>query len=76
MTAHKPFLLTLTACLVGLWAFSGDRFLDWAFAMPELGIVDDYALAGLVAVEDAKTALGLPDLFGALRAQLHSWMGV
>jgi len=76
MTDSKAFLLTLTGALIAIWLVSGDRFLDWAFLMPELGRVDDVVLAGLVALEDAKAALGLPDLFGALRAILHSWMGV
>ncbi len=73
---RTAFLFTLWAALVLAWAFSGERFLDWAFAMPDLGAVDDLLLAAVVAAEAAKAALGLPDLFGALRAALHHWTGL
>jgi hypothetical protein len=43
--------------------------------MPDLGPVDDFLLAGVVAAEETKAALGLPDLFGALRTLLHRWTG-
>lgn len=69
------FLGALWAALLAAWAVSGERFLDRAFTMPDLGPVDDHLLAALVAAEEAKAALGLPDLFGALRAAMHLWTG-
>lgn len=74
--APASFLLALAGALALAWAFSGERFLDWAFAMPDLGPVDDVVLAALVAAEEAKAAAGLPDLFGALRGFLHRWTGL
>lgn len=70
------FLLAVWGLLLVAWAFSGERFLDWAFGMPDLGPLDDTLLALLVRAEEAKTALGCRDLFGALRGLLHGWTGL
>ncbi|MCC6303772.1 MAG: hypothetical protein IT545_01100 [Rhodobacteraceae bacterium] len=74
--APLAFLVTLWAALSLAWALSGERFLDWAFTMPDLGPAGDGLLALLVRAEEAKAAAGLPDLFGALRAALHHWTGL
>ncbi|MCB1331055.1 MAG: hypothetical protein KDK28_17135 [Maritimibacter sp.] len=76
MTQNARFIATAAALLVLAWLFSGERLLDAVFAMPDLGPVDDAVIAVTVAAEGIKTALGLPDLFGALRATLHALLGV
>ncbi|MEO0681509.1 MAG: hypothetical protein AAF192_13955 [Pseudomonadota bacterium] len=76
MRLPAGFTATLWLALALAWAFSGERFLDFAFEMPEMGPVDDALLAALVQVEEAKAALGLPDLFGALRQALHDASGL
>lgn len=76
MTEMRRFTLTLIAGLVVAWLLSGERFLDLAFEMMDLGQVDDIILSVLVVVEEGKADLGLPDVFGALRRGLHSVLGL
>lgn len=76
MRQNLIFALTLWAALGLAWLLSGEQFLDLIFAMPDLGWIDDMVLAGAFLAEDAKAALGLPDLFAALRAALHRLTGL
>ncbi len=63
--------------IIGLaWLGSGERFIDWAFGMPEMGPVDDALLAVLVVLDEWRAALGIGDGFGALRALLHAVTGL
>ncbi|MCB1367544.1 MAG: hypothetical protein KDK00_07270 [Rhodobacteraceae bacterium] len=76
MQQNRVFNATLWASLFIMWLVSGEAFLDWAFTMPDIGRLDD-ALLGLVAgAENAKAALGLPDMFQALRAAIHAATGL
>jgi len=70
------FLATLWLALALAWLFSGERFLDLVFAMPDAGPVDDWIIAAALALEDVRRALDPPDLFAALRAALHRWTGL
>jgi len=74
--ANLNFLATLWIALALAWLLSGERLLDWAFYMPDLGPVDDWILAILVSADEARAGLGLTDIFGALRAALHGWTGL
>lgn len=76
MRQNLIFAVTLWGALGLAWLLSGERFLDLIFAMPDFGRVDDIILAGVFQAEDAKAALGLPDLFAALRAALHRLTGL
>ena len=76
MRQNLAFITTLWAALALAWLISGERFLDWAFAMPDLGPIDDGILAVVVWAEEAKAALDLPDLFGLWRHWLHDRMGL
>lgn len=70
------FTLTLALCLPLAWALSGTRFLDWAYAMPDLGPADDMILVMLDRADAARAALGWGDPFGATRAALHAATGL
>lgn len=70
------FTLTLWLLLPLAWVLSGDRLLDWAYGMPDLGPVDDWLLALLERADRLRAALGIGDPFGALRAALHDWTGL
>lgn len=70
------FTLTLWLLLPLAWVLSGDRFLDWAYGMPDLGPVDDALLALLDRADTLRAALGLGDPFGELRATLHDCTGL
>ncbi len=70
------FTLTLWLCLPVAWALSGSRFIDWAYAMPDLGGVDDTILTILDRADSWRAALGLGDPFGDLRAALHHATGL
>lgn len=70
------FTLTLWLLLPVAWVLSGPRFLDWAYAMPDLGPVDDTILGLLDRADQARAALGLGDAFGALRGALHAATGL
>lgn len=70
------FTLMLWLMLVLSWFASGSRFVDWAFAMPEMGPLDDVLLGLLVAADDWRVGLGLGDAFGALRGVLHQITGL
>ncbi len=76
MSQNARFIVTGFGFLILAWLFSGERFLDAVFAMPEAGPVDDAVIAVAVALEDLKAGLGLPDAFGALRSLLHGMLGV
>lgn len=76
MSPNARFCVTLWLSLVAAWAFSGEQFLDLMFAMPNAGPVDDAILAVVVWLEDGRAALGLPDLFQALRDGLHRATGL
>lgn len=76
MTRNARFTLTCLLLPVLAWALSGERLLDAAFSLPELGPVDDLAISLALALEDLKAPLGLPDAFGALRGLLHTALGV
>lgn len=76
MTQMKSFTFTLIACLAVAWLLSGERFLDSVFEMVDLGQVDDIIIEGVIWFEERKASLGLPDVFGALRATLHSLLGL
>ncbi|WP_297773483.1 hypothetical protein [uncultured Roseovarius sp.] len=76
MQRNIVFLATLWGALGLSWLLSGERFLDLMFAMPDLGKIDDLVLEVVIQAEDAKDALGAPDLFGALRAALHRITGL
>ena len=76
MSSNNRFISTSLALLVLAWLFSGERLLDALFAMPDLGPIDDALIAGMVAVEEVKASLDLPDAFGALRNILHAALGV
>jgi len=76
MQLPAAFTLTLWTALALAWALSGDRFVDFAFEMPEMGLLDDVLLEVVVAADEAKAALGLPDLFGRLRETLHDVFGL
>ena len=73
---NTRFILTLFAALFLAWVFSGERFLDAAFEMVDLGQVDDIILAGVVWLEDIKASFDPPDLFSALRKGLHESLGL
>jgi len=76
MSQNARFTATAIALLGVAWLFSGERLLDAVFAMPDAGPVDDAVIAVIVALEDLKARLGLPDAFGALRGMLHGGLGV
>lgn len=76
MRQNLIFIVTLWAALALAWLVSGEQFLDLIFAMPDLGGIDDMVLEIAFQAEDAKAALGLPDLFTALRAALHRLTGL
>ncbi|MEZ5769768.1 MAG: hypothetical protein R3D80_20540 [Paracoccaceae bacterium] len=76
MSQNARFTAAGFALIVLAWAFSGERLLDALFAVPDLGPVDDWAIAGMVALEEFKGRLHLPDAFGALRTALHAFIGV
>jgi len=76
MSQNRRFALTLAAALVVAWALSGERFLDAAFEMMDLGRVDDILIAGIVRLEEFKASLGLPDIFSSLREVLHGTFGL
>lgn len=76
---QKPmvrFILTLWLMLGLAWIVSGSRFIDWAFGMPDMGPVDDLLILLLVEADDLRAALGLGDIFGALRQFLHHITGL
>ncbi|MFE3836572.1 hypothetical protein [Pseudogemmobacter sonorensis] len=70
------FTLTLWLMLPLAWLLSGERFLDWAYGMPDLGPVDDILLSLLDGADRLRVSSGLGDVFGALRARLHGWTGL
>ena len=76
MARNLRFFLTLCAALVLLWAFSGERIVDWAFELPLPDALMDPLLDAVFWGEDLKAAMGLPDLFGALRDTLHRLAGL
>ena len=76
MSAYSRFISAGFALLALAWLLSGERLLDAAFTMPDLGPVDDVLISGMVALEEWKAGLGLPDAFGALREALHAALGV
>ena len=76
MSQNARFTATAIALLGVAWLFSGERLLDAVFAMPDAGSVDDAVIAAIVALEDLKARLGLPDAFSALRGMLHGGLGV
>lgn len=76
MSQNARFVATGFALMVLAWAFSGERLLDAVFAMPDLWGLDDAFIATMVALEEVKAGLGLPDAFGALRTALHAGLGV
>lgn len=76
MQQNRVFNGTLWAFLFVMWLISGEAFLDWAFAMPDIGGIDDALLALVASAENAKAALGLPDVFSALRQAIHSVTGL
>lgn len=76
MTETSRFTATILAALVVAWLLSGERFLDSVFEMMDLGPLDDIIISGAVVVEQGKADLGLPDVFGAIRAALHDGLGL
>lgn len=76
MSEMRRFTLTLIASLIVAWLLSGERFLDLAFEMMDIGQVDDIILSALVVLEEGKADLGLPDVFTALRRGLHGILGL
>lgn len=76
MASNTRFILTSLLLLVVAWLLSGERLLDAAFNLPDLGPLDDAAILFAVWLEDVKAPLGLPDVFGAVRAGLHAVLGV
>ncbi len=70
------FVVTLWLSLFAVWLFSGEQFLDLMFAMPNAGPVDDAILGLVIAAEEARAALGLPDLFQGLRDLVHGATGL
>lgn len=76
MRQNLLFVLTLWAGLGLAFAFSGERFLDLVFEMPDLGSVDDLVLDAVFWFEEMKETAGLPDLFSKLRAFLHKVTGL
>jgi len=76
MTANARFITACFAALVAAWLLSGERLLDAAFDMMDLGRVDDTIIAGVVVLEDWKAGLSLPDTFSAWRAAIHDTLGL
>ncbi len=76
MTQNTKFTTTLFVALAIAWLLSGDRFLDAVFEMVDLGTVDDIVIAGAVVLEEGKAQLGLPDVFAALRGNIHTSLGL
>lgn len=70
------FTLTLWAALVLVWLGSGTRFIDWAYAMPDLGRLDDITLSLLDRVDGLRADMGVGDGFAALRRTLHGLTGL
>ncbi|MEO1797109.1 MAG: hypothetical protein AAFR53_08850 [Pseudomonadota bacterium] len=70
------FILTLNVALIAAWLFSGERFLDWIFEMPDFGSVDDSIIEFVVAAEELKGRFAPADLFGQTRAFLHQVLGI
>ncbi|MCA0921170.1 hypothetical protein [Pseudooceanicola nanhaiensis] len=70
------FTVTTWLLLLAAWVLSGDRFLDWAYQMPDLGPLDDRLLDLLTWLDDRRAALGLGDVFGRLRSWLHATTGL
>ncbi|MBL4811745.1 MAG: hypothetical protein JKX69_05150 [Rhodobacteraceae bacterium] len=70
------FVTVLWAGLGGIWLGSGEAVLDLAFALPDIGPVDDIIIIAVVWAEDLRAPLGVPDWFGALRAGLHRLTGL
>jgi hypothetical protein len=76
MRQTTRFILACFAALVAAWLLSGERLLDAAFEMVDLGEVDDTIIAGVVVLEDLKAGLSLPDAFTATRAAIHESLGL
>ncbi len=76
MSRMSRFTLTCLAALAAAWLLSGERFLDAVFEMPDLGRLDDAIIAAVVTLEDWKAALGLPDVFSAMRGAIHRALGL
>lgn len=70
------FTLTVWALLLGAWLVSGNRFIDWAYGMPDLGPLDDGLLLVLDKADALRASLVPGDPFGALRAWLHAITGL
>lgn len=69
------FTLTLWLFLMAAWVLSGERVLNWAYEMPDIGPIDDIVLFLLDEVEALRGDFGLQDYFGEFRTLLHSWTG-
>lgn len=76
MSANTRFIAACFTLLGLAWLFSGTRFLDAMFALPDLGPVDDLAIAAAVALEAVKDRLAPPDAFTLLRGALHAALGL
>ncbi|MEM6324520.1 MAG: hypothetical protein AAF748_12575 [Pseudomonadota bacterium] len=76
MTRNARFITVCCAALVAAWLLSGERLLDAAFEMVDLGPVDDTLIAGVVVLEDWKAGFSLPDAFGELRTAIHAALGL
>ncbi|QQA44476.1 hypothetical protein [Pelagovum pacificum] len=76
MARNIVFIATLWACLLVVWLFSGEQFLDLMFAIPDAGAIDDAILEAVVGLEEVRATLGVPDLFAQLRELLHGLTGL
>lgn len=70
------FTVTIWLLLGLAWLLSGDRFLDWAYQMPDIGPLDDWLLVALSWLDEQRAALGFGDPFGVLRGWLHRITGL
>ena len=67
-------IVPLFAALIRAWVYSGERFLDAAFEMVDLGKVDDIILEGVVWFEELKASLDPPEIFLPFaRACMRVW---
>lgn len=76
MGEMRAFTTTLWVALLLLYLFSGGRFLDWVFELPDIWQIDDTLIVLVDQGDQLKQRLGLSDWFGGLRQWLHDVLGV
>jgi hypothetical protein len=76
MRQNVIFVVTLWGALGLAYLYSGERFLNLLFDMPNLGSLDEAILNAAFGAEEFKESIGATDLFGRLRDSLHKIAGL